>query len=371
MRIVHIIPDLSYGGVPKICIDLVNFLSETNDVFLISLCEYREGMLPIDSIDSKIHFICFNKKKGFNKQLMWTVYKKLRKLKPDILHLHSVGLFYSVLYILTFPKAKIFYTVHTLAEKDAPSYYKYLYKWLFRFFRVKAIPISMAVQKSFNEFYHLNCGQEIYHGVNIIPNGIANETFITEIAKYKRTFSTYIFITLARIAEEKNQKLLIESFNRLIESGSNVSLLIIGGSIEEALLEELKMFAGPNIFFLGPKNDVKNYLKLADAFCLTSVYEGLSLATIEALAMKVIPICTPVGGVPEVVRDGYNGILSEDCTIASYVNALNRFLTMSEQEKQVMRDNAFRTYRERFTIERCSEEHLKLYNAALQSKLST
>ncbi|MGH2645370.1 MAG: glycosyltransferase family 4 protein, partial [Chitinophagaceae bacterium] len=295
----------------------------------------------------------------------WKVYFKIKKMSPDIVHTHLVGFFYSALSVITSPLKRFFYSVHSPADKDVPYYYRPVYKFLFKFFNVKTIPISQAVQKSFKQVYNLNSGQVIYHGTKMNPDGLADGRVTKEVSEYKNTPSTHIFITLARIAEEKNQQLLIESFNRLILEKLDVVLLIIGNGTKNALLNELKILAGPNIYFLGAKDDTGEYLKLADAFCLTSEYEGLSLATIEALAMKVIPICTSVGGIPEVVQDGYNGILSADCTVISYFKALKRFLVMTDEKKQAMRENAFRTYKERFTIERCGNEYLKLYKDAL------
>ncbi len=139
--------------------------------------------------------------------------------------------------------------------------------------------------------------------------------------------------------------------------------MIIGDIEGNSLFEELKKIAGPRIYFLGKRDNISDYLEQVDAFCLTSHYEGLSLAIIEAMSMRLIPICTPVGGIPEVVLDGYNGILSDDCTMEAYVRALKRYLTMNEQSKMEMRENAFRVFKEHFTIERCGEEYLQLYKS--------
>lgn len=366
MKIIHVISDLSYGGIPRICVDLCNYLSEKEDVYLITLCGYGEGMLPLSCLDHDIQLISFNKKKGLNLSLIWQTYSTLRRLNPDVVHTHSIGLFYSILFIITFPRTKAFYTVHSLADKDAPWYYRFFYKILFRFFKVRPIPISEAVRRSIRHYYKVKGESVIYHGVNISLIKSTSKTVINEIETYKATGSSKVFVNLARIAEEKNQYMLIEAFNRLTDEQFDVILLIIGSAKENSLLNKLKNIAGPNIYFLGAKDNIGDYLKIADGFCLTSKFEGLSLATIEALSMKVIPICTPVGGVPEVVRDGDNGLLSEECTLDSYSEAIKRFLTMSCREKEAMRYNAFNTFKERFTIEKCGEGHLALYHRVLK-----
>lgn len=319
-------------------------------------------------VDSKIQVITFNKKKGINLRLIWITYRKLKKLKPDIVHTHSIGLFYSILYVLDCQRSKIFYTVHSLANKDAPFYYRIIYWYLFKFYKVKTISISQAVSESFRRIYKMNCYHVIYHGVKMNTDKAIAEEAIKEINGYKKSVSSSVFVNVARVSEEKNQQLLIESFNILMQKHPDLLLLIIGGTKSELLLNKLKGISGPDVYFLGIRDNIIDFLKMSDAFCLTSFYEGLSLATIEALAMRVIPICTPIGGIPEVVKDGYNGILSEDCTIASYIKALERFLSMSDYQKQVIRDSAFSSYKEKFTLEKCEEAYLRLYNDAIKAK---
>lgn len=369
LRIIHLIPNLSQGGASNICIDLCNYLSATNEVLLITLCEYDSGMLSLTSISEKVQMVSFHKEKGLSLRLIWDVYKELKRLKPDVLHAHMVGLFYCVLYLATFPRTKSFYTFHTLANKDAPKYYRVFYKQLFRFFRVKPIPISSAVKKSIWQYYKIRSEEVIYHGVKKDINDCTSMQAVEEIASYKKSRFTKIFVNIARVSEEKNHYMLIESFKRLIREEYDILLLIIGSTPDSILFKKLEDFADPYIRFLGAKENIFSYLKIADGFCLTSKYEGLSLATIEALSMRVIPICTPVGGVLEIIQDSYNGLLSEDCTVDSYVKALKRFLVMDNPEKETMRSNTFTTYKERFTLERCGEEYLALYNRILKETM--
>jgi glycosyltransferase involved in cell wall biosynthesis len=68
---------------------------------------------------------------------------------------------------------------------------------------------------------------------------------------------------------------------------------------------------GHAVFFLGLREDVRQYLAAMDVYLMTSLYEGLPVALLEAMAMRLPVVVTPVGGIPEVVRAGENGLLVE------------------------------------------------------------
>ena len=73
----------------------------------------------------------------------------------------------------------------------------------------------------------------------------------------------------------------------------------------------------PNVYFLGKVTNVSDYLLCADAFVLTSIFEGLPISLLEALSAGVIPVCTPVGGIINIVTKNI-GFLSEDVSKDAY-----------------------------------------------------
>ncbi|WP_315817022.1 glycosyltransferase [Paraflavitalea speifideaquila] len=63
------------------------------------------------------------------------------------------------------------------------------------------------------------------------------------------------------------------------------------------------------VYFPGLQTDIKPWLKAIDIFMMTSEFEGLPIALLEAMSMGCIPACTDAGGIPEVIDDNNNGIL--------------------------------------------------------------
>ena len=80
------------------------------------------------------------------------------------------------------------------------------------------------------------------------------------------------------------------------------------------------------------------------------------MSLIEALGCGAVPICTPAGGIPDIIQDGETGYLSEDFSTDAYLKALRAFLA-----KPLDRDRLMRHYQEHFTMSICAERYLNLY----------
>ncbi|WP_449440722.1 glycosyltransferase [Pedobacter steynii] len=82
----------------------------------------------------------------------------------------------------------------------------------------------------------------------------------------------------------------------------------------------------PYIEFIEGRHNVVDYLSIADAFCLSSIFEGMPISLIEALSVGCIPICTPVGGISQMIKHGKTGFLSRDVSVDSYCDVLKEAL---------------------------------------------
>jgi glycosyltransferase involved in cell wall biosynthesis len=105
----------------------------------------------------------------------------------------------------------------------------------------------------------------------------------------------------------------------------DATLVVAGDGEERARLERL---AGARVRFLGarPRGEVLGLLAAADVAVLPSAWENFPHAAVEALAMGTPVVATRVGGVPEIVRDGENGLLVEPGDDAAFDAALERVL---------------------------------------------
>lgn len=142
----------------------------------------------------------------------------------------------------------------------------------------------------------------------VIPNAV-NPAFYG----VKRTPVEKRIVSCGRLTAQKNQALLIQAFAKAEKNIPGAQLFIYGqGELENALkqlVRELGMSG--KVFLKGQTNDVAAAIKCADLFVLSSDYEGMPNALMEAMAVGIPCISTdcPCGGPKELIRDGVDGLL--------------------------------------------------------------
>ncbi len=142
----------------------------------------------------------------------------------------------------------------------------------------------------------------------IIPNAVANKFYGLEWMPIHGNI-----VTVGRLAEQKNHRLLISAFQRLHNEHPETTLSIYGsGKMESELREYIVQNGMENSVFLkGPSDDVPEVLRQANMFVLSSDYEGMPNALMEALAVGVPSVSTacPCGGPAMLIENEKNGYL--------------------------------------------------------------
>ncbi|MDD5032417.1 MAG: glycosyltransferase family 4 protein [Patescibacteria group bacterium] len=132
-------------------------------------------------------------------------------------------------------------------------------------------------------------------------------------SKVKSSDDKFVFLTVGRLVPVKNISLQIEAFKNLELRFKNIELWIVGDGEESQKLkvESQKLKVEDKVKFLGSgyRLDLENTYAQADAFLLTSNYEGWGLVVIEAAYFGLPIIMTDVGCAGEVIKDGESGIV--------------------------------------------------------------
>lgn len=149
-------------------------------------------------------------------------------------------------------------------------------------------------------------------------------------------------LTIARLVEKKGIEYLIRAYSEVRKS-HDVVLEIVGDGPLRQQLEELAAELGVADFveFSGtvPFNRLPEVIADADIFCLPSVVDSfggkdeISMVLKEALAMGVPIVTTYHAGIPEVIDDGVNGILTPECDVAALASALSQLITDEKLRK--------------------------------------
>ncbi len=138
--------------------------------------------------------------------------------------------------------------------------------------------------------------------------------------------------------------------------------LIIGGGRRESEVKQLAAELGlaGRVHFLGQRDDIPDLLAALDIFVLPSHSEGVSLALLEAMAAGLPVIATRVGGLPEVVTDGDNGLLIPAKDPEALSQALERLLADPALAKK-LGENARRDVENNYSLDRLGREINEIY----------
>jgi len=365
MKILHIIPSLHGGGAEKFTIDLCNELAKEHEIILCSLFDITDTMF-VENLQKNVKLIVLHKKSGFDLSMFFKIYNLIKKEKFDIINTHLRALRYSILPIV-FTQHHFFHTLHSLAEKESRRFNRFIYKILFRYFAVTPIAISSQVLKSVHKVYGKNFNVLIDNGTTPLKKTNEFQKVKQEIEQYKDNEDTTIFINIGRILPVKNQRMLIEVINQLRSDGENVVLLILGADLyskNEQFLKELKNLANEKVFFLGIKRNIADYLLCSDAFCLSSLYEGLPITLLEALSLGIVPICTPAGGIVNVIDDD-TGFISADFSAEAYHTVIKKYINLSPSEKKRLSENGKILFEQKYNISQTAANYIKLYRHIL------
>ena len=155
--------------------------------------------------------------------------------------------------------------------------------------------------------------------ISVIPNAVglsSDEKMFSEFRRMKRAMMGwgdhhFVLGYVGRLSEEKGIGVLIDVVSVLLNSSIPVRLAIIGEGSQRDILEFMSKKKGidTSVAFLGFQGDVPSWLPAFDAFVLPSLMEGTPMALLEAMLGGLPVVASRVGGVPDVIKSGENGIL--------------------------------------------------------------
>lgn len=362
MKVLQIVYNLKPGGAERLVVDIANeLLRQGHDV---TLCVFRDDQIGNNGFYKRevavdINYINLKIPEGLRLRNILILYRLIKKLKPQVVHCHLNLVNYAFPLTLRFTGIRFFHTIHSNPSNEVGNRIEY---WARRFFysihKVRAITISKETSQAFYKYYRTYPFSEIYNGRNL-PGPTPEFQTVKNETDILRNKGNTIFVHIGTCNAAKNQRLLINVFNRLVREGANLFLQIIGSGFDSDEGRKLKELACDKIVFLGEKHNVSDYLLNADVFCLSSAREGMPISLIEAFACGCIPICTPVGGLINIIKNGETGYISKSVSEDDYYISVRSYL---ENKDQIKKTEMIRYYNSRFSIEECVKKYVYLYN---------
>lgn len=365
MKIVQINYTASSGGVERLVVDLSNGLIGQGDIVLCLTNDDRKksNSYYLSDIVPNVKYINLKAKRGLGLLTFFKIFFIIIKLNPDIVHFHTNAVL-AFLPSLFNQRPKYIHTIHNMPDKTTNKpYLKKIYGWFYKH-KIQAVTISDICNKSYVKYYGFDNAACIENGRSTLPISTENEIRKKEINALKKHDDDLVFIHVARCAEQKNQKLLIKTFNRLLKEGRHLILLILGDGFDHPKNQSLITDAQPGIHFLGGKTNVGDYLVHSDYFVLSSLWEGLPISLLEAISVGVVPISTPAGGVPDVINSDDIGFLSKSCEEGDFYNVIIKAI---ENHGIISSQKLKNYFKQRFSMEECVNNYFSLYKKMLET----
>ncbi len=182
----------------------------------------------------------------------------------------------------------------------------------------------------------------------------------------KESKDNFIFLNLGRFVKQKNLLLLLSAFAKVNQKYSNVSLYLIGrGPLEKDLKSWIKEYKLESSVVLKTwVRNVYNYFKLADAYVLSSNYEGWGRVIVEAAATKLPIVMTDVGCAGELIRNNKSGLIVPVGDEGKLAEAMME-LVKNEKLRIKLSDSAFLNYKKLPN----KKETLELYKKSWEKAL--
>lgn len=333
MKIGFLIKDLSSGGAERATVSLANYFStHSNEVEIItfngtdSFYPLENGVRVRSAQFDKIEQTTSIKRLVGSIKRVFAIRNLVKAQNFDVLIGMSFAMTWYTVLATIFTRTK---SVGT--ERNNPYRYKAsrLYTFLRKFFHLLTDGYVLQTKRAAEFFGKTKVDRDI-----IIPNAVFNETIYTLSPPVKRK---KIIGAVGRLTEVKRFDLLIDAFAKIAEQIPEYMLMIFGEGEDRTKLEEQisKLGLEKRVVLFGATPDAVKLINYASVFVLSSDYEGMPNALLEALAMGVPCISTNCEtGPAELIENGVNGILTEPGNCDELAEAMLKIIQNPELAKQ-------------------------------------
>lgn len=292
--------------------------------------------------------------------------RAFRDIAPDMLHSH--GYKEDLVALMARRKARLSVpAVRTQHSTPFPrttlpmKFYSFLdRRGASRFDRTVAV--SGALRSELERFLPPSRITSIMNGIPLPDPALLDKRALPEDP------SGFVIGAVGRLAPEKRYDILIEALSLLAADGIKASLVLVGDGPQRAELEEQARSVAPGaVRFAGFQSEVYPWLSSFDLYSISSSREGLPITLLEALACRLPVVATSVGGIPEVIASGENGLLvppGDPKALAEAIASLH-----NDREKgRLFGKRGRATVEQKFSIERVASETEKMYADLLEGR---
>jgi glycosyltransferase involved in cell wall biosynthesis len=359
VRVLHILPSIQGYGAERQVVELLKRLACPDiDTALLTIYE------PPAEVRAQLPFPVLHAGRNTRRDRLFIgrLVRQIRAFRPDIVHTHThVGKYWGRFAAMIAGVGKIVHTEHNPCD--------FRRTWLERVADLmldrgtaRVVTFFGEQGRSLSEFERFPAEK-----LAIIPNGLTFTESDGDRAIVRKTLGIpndqFAVMVVGRMEFQKNQILALRAFADMSEkTRSGMLVIFVGSGEDEALLRGLAraLHVGERVRFLGYRNDVPALLAGADLLLMTSWFEGMPLALLEAMMAGVPIVSTPWIGARDMLADGRFGFLTPDYEPSQVAAEIERARDHPFARREIAQRARRHAY-EQYGIARMVDAHRQLY----------
>jgi glycosyltransferase involved in cell wall biosynthesis len=313
-RILLLAIGLGRGGTERLIVEGLRHLDRDRfDVEVAYLLPWKDALVPeIRALGVPVH--CLRSRRVVGLGWVWRLRRLVRAGGFDLVHTHMPAPAAAARLLLARRGPEFVHTEHNMWTR-----YRLPTRWgnaltLWRNARVVAVSAAVAATVRPPRLLGLlpvPPVEVIIHGVDADSFAHGPEARAEARRRLGLEPAAPALVTVGNLTPKKDQVTMLRAVARLTPAHPSLRLVLIGEgpSLADLKAEVRRLHLDHHVVFAGSRGDVPELLAGFDVFVLSSRFEGLSIALIEGMAAGLPCVATHVGGIPEIITDGDNGLL--------------------------------------------------------------
>lgn len=372
--VVHCIDSNGFYGAERVLLSLLK-ASESSKLFHTTLLNFLDRQIPTNSIGDRVRslglpILNFPNSRGFDLSALLRLSIIMLRGNAQIVHSHGYKPNIYLMILKPLLRNMIFIsTVHGWAKESADgklSLYEKLNSIALRSFD-SCVAVSNAVKQ---DLLHTGLRSQ---SICVIPNGFDSPSPLLANNRHLEYSHQKAFLIgyAGRLVKEKGLDILIKAFH-LFHSNQPASRLILAG--DGPLKKDLQEMASSLnlsavVTFVGFQENIFQFLDDLDLFVLPSRTEGLPMILLEAMHAQKPIIASSVGGIPEVIAPGIDGLLFQPGN-HHHLSEMMQYLFENPIKASQLGTQARITVSTRFCVSSMCEAYERLYLSLIKRRFS-
>lgn len=371
LKILWLIKGLGLGGAENTLVMMLPFLtSRGHEIEVAYFLPGKDAMVVhFDKAEIPVH--CLDQKHSLDPRTFLRLRRLLNRTRPDIVHCHLpyAGLVANIVRKFA-PVPLVVYTEHAQIDMYGTGA-TVAHRWSLKKMD-GIIGISDSVTESVGRHLDLDNGtpiRTIHNGISIEPSSNEEKQSVRYEFGFERT--DRVVVSVANLRPEKRHEDLLQAARTVVETLPDTKFVLVGDGPRRSFLEQMTIELGieRNVIFTGQTPKATKLTACADVFAITSEYEGLGVAILEAMALEVPVVATRVGGIPEIIDDEVSGLLVDPRNPDGIATSIVRLLTDADLSGRLT-NSAKLNVDQNFSAERMAGKTADFYTTLIQTGLN-